>query len=114
MKVITIVAAIAATSLLAGCATRASGVAPMAISASDYAGLTCSDARAKLELARQKENALTRKQNNAATADAAGVFLLFLPLGSVFGGDVQGELAQAKGEALALQRHIDSACSAGK
>jgi len=38
-------------------------------------------------------NALTKQQNNAATGDAASVFLFALPLGSVFGADVEGELA---------------------
>ncbi|MDA0359354.1 MAG: hypothetical protein O2835_09325 [Proteobacteria bacterium] len=38
-------------------------------------------------------NALTKQQNNAATDDAASVFLFALPLGSVFGADVEGELA---------------------
>lgn len=97
--------------LLGGCATRASGVAPIAISASDYANLSCEETRAQLETARQRENALTRQQNNAATADAASVFLFALPLGSVFGADVEGELAQAKGEALALQRAASINCS---
>ncbi len=100
-----------AAALLGGCATRASGVAPIAIPASDYANLSCEETRAQLETARQRENALTRQQNNAATADAASVFLFALPLGSVFGADVEGELAQAKGEALALQRAASMNCS---
>jgi hypothetical protein len=92
-----------AAALLGGCATRASGVAPIAIPASDYANLSCEETRAQLETARQR--------NNAATADAASVFLFALPLGSVFGADVEGELAQAKGEALALQRAASMNCS---
>lgn len=96
---------------ISACATRASSVAPVSISSSDYNGTSCNDARARLETARQTEFALTRKQNNAATADAAAVFLFALPLGSVFGADVHGELAQAKGETLALQRYVNSACA---
>lgn len=94
------------------CASRASSVAPVAISAAEYSYLGCQDARAFLATARAKENALTRRQNNAATADAAAVFLFALPLGSVFGADVEGELAQAKGESLALQRRVALACTA--
>jgi hypothetical protein len=59
-----------------------------------------------LAVARERENALTRQQNNAATADAVGVFLLLVPAGSVFGGNVEGELAQAKGEVMALERAV--------
>ena len=97
---------------LTACAGRASSVAPLSISSSEYSNVNCDEARAQLETSRQKENALTRKQNNAAVADAAGVFLFLVPLGSVFGQDVAGELAQAKGESLALQRRVGSACSA--
>jgi len=97
---------------VSGCASRASSVAPVSVSATDYAKYSCDAARAELGVARQKEAALSRKQNNAATADAAGVFLLLLPLGSVFGADVEGELAQAKGEVLALERHLKGSCGA--
>lgn len=85
----------------------------MAVSASDYSGLSCQETIEALELARQTEYALTRRQNNAATVDAAAVFLVLLPLGSVFGGDVEGELAQAKGEARALQRAREINCRNG-
>jgi uncharacterized lipoprotein NlpE involved in copper resistance len=105
-----VISATFAALILVGCASRASSVAPVSISSGDYAGLACTDARADLVLAREKENALTRRQNNAATADAASVFLFLLPLGSVFGADVEGELAQAKGETLALERHVRTAC----
>jgi hypothetical protein len=96
--------------MVTGCATRANSVAPVSIAAADYRGLSCEDARGQLVVARAKVNALSRRQNNAAVADAASVFLFLLPLGSVFGADVAGELAEAKGEALALERHIASSC----
>jgi hypothetical protein len=93
-----------------GCASRASGIAPVYVSSSEYSGMTCEETREALATARESENALTRRQNNAATADAAGVFLLLVPAGSVFGGDVSGELAQAKGEADALERAVRTNC----
>lgn len=110
--ILTAGAALAALSLSA-CASRASSIAPMAISASDYAGLSCEETIFQLNDARERERALTRRQNNAATTDAATVFLVLLPLGSVFGADVEGELAQAKGEARALQRARDMNCRDG-
>ncbi len=97
--------------LCAGCANRASSVPPVSISASDYSTLSCEEARAKLQIARDRETALTNQQNNAALADTAGVFLLLVPLGSVFGADVAGELAQAKGEVLALERAVPQRCA---
>jgi hypothetical protein len=83
----------------------------MAISANEYNNLGCQDARAEVQTAQAKEFALSRRQNNAALADAASVFLFLLPLGSVFGADVSGELAQAKGESFALRRRAALACS---
>ena len=56
------------------------------------------------------QNALTKSQNNAATGDAVGVFLVLLPVGSIFGADVEGELAQAKGEVMALQGAVTINC----
>ena len=95
---------------LAACAGRANSVAPVAVSATEYNGLSCDQTNAELRAARERENALTRRQNNAATADAAGVFLVLLPLGSVFGADVSGELAEAKGEVNALERAVRINC----
>ena len=110
MKSLKIAAIVGTCALVAACAGRANSVAPVAVSATEFAGMSCEDTRAELETARERENALTRRQNNAATADAAGVFLVLLPLGSVFGGDVAGELAQAKGEADALERAVRANC----
>lgn len=61
-----------------------------------------------------QKNALTNAQNNAATGDAVGVFLLLLPVGSIFGADKEGELAQAKGEVMALQGAISINCKGEK
>lgn len=97
-------------SLGSGCASRASAVAPVAVASSDYKDLSCEEARIVLREKREIENALTRQQNNAALGDAAGVLLVLLPLGSVFGADKSGELAMAKGEVNALERRITVGC----
>ena len=55
-------------------------------------------------------HALTKSQNNAALADTVFVTLTLLPLGSVFGGDIEGELAQVKGEVLALEGAVRINC----
>ena len=95
---------------VAGCATRASSVAPVAVPSANYAGLTCDEAKLQLEQKQALQNALTRQQNNAATGDTVGVFLLLLPVGSIFGADKAGELAQAKGEVMALQGAVTISC----
>lgn len=96
--------------LVVSCASRASSVVPVAVSSSDYSSMSCEDARALLSHSREVENALSRQQNNAALGDTVGVFLVLLPLGSVFGADKQGELAIAKGEVDALERKITTNC----
>jgi hypothetical protein len=63
-----------------------------------------------LEQKQAKRNALVNSQNNAATGDAVGVFLVLLPVGSIFGADKEGELAQAKGEVLALEGAVMINC----
>ena len=95
---------------IVSCASRASSVSPIAIPSSNYKGLSCDDTKLALEQARSSQNALTNQQNNAATGDAVGVFFVLLPLGSVFGADKEGELAQAKGEVLALQGAVSINC----
>lgn len=112
MRFLHVVVGLFAVSVLGSCATRASAVAPLAISSAEFAHLNCVEGRAQLANSRERENALTRQQNNAATADAAGVFLFLVPLGSVVGSDVSGELAQVKGEVNALERHVAARCAA--
>jgi hypothetical protein len=96
--------------VVAGCAGRASSVAPVAVPSSNYAGLSCADTRTMLAQKQATMNALVRDQNNAATGDAVGVFFVLLPIGSIFGADVEGELAQAKGEVMALQGAVTINC----
>jgi hypothetical protein len=95
---------------LGACASRANSIAPVAVASSDYENVSCDNARSLLVTARQTENALTRKQNNASLGDTVGVVLLLLPVGSIFGADVSGELAAAKGEVIALERRIATGC----
>ncbi len=99
-----------AVGLAVGCAPRASSVAPIAVPSANYDGYSCEETKELLAAKTAQQNALVRAQNNAATGDAASVFLFLLPLGSVFGADVEGELAQAKGEVLALTGAVNRNC----
>ena len=96
--------------IFSACASRPSAVAPVAVSVVEYQTLTCDETKTLLAQKREEENALSRAQSNAATGDAASVFLFLLPLGSVFGADVEGELALAKGEVNALERAVPINC----
>ena len=80
--------------------------------ASEYYHLNCSEARSELATTREREASLARQQNNAATGDAVGVFLLAIPASSLLGGDVAGELALAKGQVRALETAVRQKCRA--
>lgn len=110
MKALAAVAALAAVTL-SGCASRPDAIAPVYVPASEYAHLTCEETQAELADAREREDELSRTQNRAATADAAGVFLVLVPLGTVVGGDVEGELALTKGQVRALETALAQNCA---
>ena len=103
-------AVILATLAIAGCASGAESVAPIALPSSNYKGLSCNETKTSLAQARARQAALSKTQNNAQAGDMVGVFFVLLPLGSVFGDDVEGELALAKGEVLALQGAVPINC----
>ena len=111
MRLKSVLATACAVALLAGCASGARSIAPVSISASEYSGLSCQETRTQLEQARAREVALARQQDGAAVLDAVGVFFILVPVGSVFGGNVAGELAQAKGESQALERALPQHCA---
>lgn len=96
--------------MITGCATRPGAITALAVNSSDYAGLSCDQAKRSLSEVSQKEKALTDRQNMTASFDEVGVFLFALPLGSLFGGDRQGDLARAKGESIALERYVYAKC----
>ena len=96
---------------IASCANRASSVPPVAVPSANYKGLSCAETKVMLDQKTKAKNALLKQQNNAAVADAVFVTLTLLPLGSVFGADKEGELAQAKGEVLALQGAVSINCN---
>ena len=103
-------AVIAGSLVISGCASRAGSIAPVAVPAANYSGLSCDETKTMLVQKTATQNALVKQQNNAALGDTVGVFLVLLPLGSVFGADKEGELAQAKGEVMALTGAVDINC----
>lgn len=88
------------------CTPRPDSIAPVSMTGA-FDHLSCSMAKEKLTTERLNLAALERKQNNAATADAVGVFLLLVPVSKVTGGDVAGELGASKGAVLALEQRVD-------
>ena len=110
MKIRSVLATAPAFALLAGCAGGAGSVVPVAISASEYSGLNCQEVQTQLRNAREREAALAERQNRAQMMDAAGIALTLLPVASILGENVAGQLAQVKGERLALERAEPQHC----
>ena len=92
-------------SLLAAtsCAKRPDAIVPADIPMAAYTPSSCQELAQ--ELVKEQENlaALSKAQNQAATGDAVGVFLIGVPTSSTFGGDKEGQVAVAKGKVQAIE-----------
>lgn len=64
---------------------------------------SCDEINQQLIAERQNLAGLSSQQNNAATGDALGVFLVGIPVSSVIGGDQEGNIAVSKGKIQALE-----------
>lgn len=98
-------ALITAAALVAGCAPNPSAVAPVNMTGA-FAAMSCAAAAANLPQARANEAMLTQQQSNAAITDAATVFLVLIPVSSLTGQNVEGDLATAKGTVDALESRL--------
>jgi hypothetical protein len=94
-----------AVSTLTACAPGPSAVAPTPMG-NAFAAVPCQQAQNMLIEERQRVATLSRKQSNAAIGDAIGVFLILVPVSSLTGSDVEGELAASKGKVLALENRM--------
>jgi hypothetical protein len=100
-----LVIAAATMAALSACAQNPASIAP---AYTDYSTMSCAQARANLPQARANEASLSQTQSNAAMTDAATVFLILVPVSSLTGQNVAGELAQAKGVVDALEARLMS------
>ncbi len=91
-----------AITALAGCAERSSAIEPVSMGDA-FSSVSCDRVVPMLNEERQRVAALSEQQNDAATGDALGVFLIAVPVSSLTGGDVSGDLAAAKGRSIALE-----------
>lgn len=91
---------------LSACAPGPNAVAPASMPANTYSGMSCQEAKVEHARLTKEVDALSQKQKNAAAGDAIGVFLVLVPVSSLTGNDVQGELATAKGKKLAVEARL--------
>ncbi len=99
-------AALTALVALSACAKSPSSIPPVAVASSEYDGLSCQRLMSEKNEVAIKLNAANKKQNQAQTADAIGVFLVLIPVSKLV-GDAEGEIGQLKGEHLALERSLE-------
>ncbi|UWQ59993.1 hypothetical protein K3722_07635 [Leisingera caerulea] len=100
--------------LVLACAMLASVSAcaqsPRSITAVSMAGsydkLSCKSASALYDEEAAKVPSLVSQQKAAVTGDAIGVFLLAVPVSSLSGGDMEGEIATSKGKLNALDARM--------
>ena len=92
-----------ATLLVSSCAKRPDAIVPVDIPMAVYTGMSCKDLVAEATKENATLAALSKAQNDAADADAVGVFLIGAPLGSVSGGDKEGQVAVSKGKLQAIE-----------
>ncbi|MBW9062360.1 hypothetical protein JNB71_03415 [Rhizobium herbae] len=102
------IVALAFALAVVGCAKRPDAIVPVDIPMAAYTNLGCP--ALVQELLKEQNNlaALSKQQNQAATGDAVGVFLIGVPTSSTFGGDKEGQVAVSKGKVNAINSAIMS------
>jgi len=98
---ITVALAISAVSV--ACAKRPDAIVPVDIPMAAYTNLSCQALASELVKERNTLASLSKQQNEAATGDAVGVFLIGVPASSTFGGDKEGQVAVSKGKVNAIE-----------
>lgn len=88
--------------LTAGCANRPDSIHADFVSYERFTSLSCPQLAVRLADTQAKLNESSIAQNNAATTDAVGVFLVGVPV-SKLTGDHEAEVAREKGEIEAIE-----------
>ena len=92
---------------VAACAKGTEAIAPVAMQGA-FSTAPCADTRAQLVQERQTLAALETMQRSAVTGDAVDMFLIGVPVSSLTGNDVSGQIGASKGKVLALERRMMS------
>lgn len=93
---------------ISGCAKRPSAIVPVDIPMAAYTNGDCASLARELVAEKEKLAAVSKAQNDAASGDAFGVFLIGVPVSSVAGGDKEGDVAVSKGKVVAIESAMKS------
>ena len=99
---------IAAALMISACAKSPGSIVPISM-AGAFEGTSCSMARSMLATESQNLTGLNERQRDAVAGDAIGVFLIGVPMGSLSGNNVEGQIAAARGKIIALEARL-TAC----
>jgi hypothetical protein len=101
---------IASASLQAvtACAKRPDAIVPVDIPMAAYSNLDCAGLSEELLKERAALASLSKQQNDAATGDALGVFLVGVPMSSTFDKDKEGHIAVSKGKVTSIESTLKS------
>lgn len=97
---------LASTLAVASCAKRPDAIVPVDIPMAAYSNQSCQGLAQELMKEQANLAAVSKQQNQAATGDAIGVFLVGVPASSTFGGDKEGQVAVSKGKVNAIEGSI--------
>nr|WP_183207007.1 hypothetical protein [Aurantimonas endophytica] len=88
------------------CAKRPDAILPVEVPMAAYSNLSCEALSQEYLREQSALAAVSQQQNQAATGDAVGVFLLGVPVSSTFGGDKEGQVAVNKGKVNAIDANL--------
>lgn len=92
--------------ILSGCAEQPAAIQPVPVG-DVYSSISCRKARELYKAEAAKVPTLVASQKSAAKSDTVGVFLIGLPVSSMSGGDLEGEIATTKGKLIALGARLE-------
>jgi len=94
----------AALVFLAACAASPESIAPFYVSEMAYQAWSCEQLSQEQPRLSSALAAAYTQQSNARSNDTIGVIFLGLPVSTLSGSNIAGEIARLKGELQALQR----------
>ena len=90
---------------LSACAAQPESIMPISM-AGAFDSVNCPQARAMLLSEQTTLSVFESRQRNAAAGDFIGVALTGIPVASMTGNDVSGQIAASKGKVAALQQRV--------
>ena len=102
-----IMTSVAVLVIIAGCAKQPNAIAPVSMG-DTYSSISCNRAKELYKQESAKVPTLISAQKNAVTGDAIGVFLMGVPVSSLSGADLEGEIAATKGKLIALAGRLEA------